>query len=205
MTKDASTKYAPPAPSLFAADSYEYVLPKEQIAQNPVEPRDHSKLLVLQRGAERCEHRHFFNLPEYLEAGDLLVLNNTRVLPARLRGEKIPSGAHVEVLLLRPVCDDWTCWEALVRPGRKLREGHEVRLVDGTLLHVEKVLEEGVRLIRFPQNVNVRAVLDRAGEIPLPPYITDTSAERERYQTIYAERRVRCRTHRGIALYTDIT
>jgi S-adenosylmethionine:tRNA ribosyltransferase-isomerase len=188
MTRDDSTKYALPAPSLFAADSYEYVLPKEQIAQNPVEPRDHSKLLVLQRGTEKCEHRHFFDLPDYLEAGDLLVLNNTRVLPARLLGEKVSSGAHVEILLLRPVCDDWTYWEALVRPGKKLREGHEVRLVDGTFLYVEKVQEEGIRLIRFPRNVNVRAVLDRAGEIPLPPYITDTSAERERYQTIYAEK-----------------
>jgi S-adenosylmethionine:tRNA ribosyltransferase-isomerase len=186
MTKDDLTKCSRLPSSLFAADAYEYVLPKEQIAQNPVEPRDHAKLLVLQRGTGKCEHRHFFDLPEYLEAGDLLVLNDTKVFHARLRGKKLPSGAQVEVLLLRPLCDDWTCWEALVRPGRKLREGHEVRLGDGTVLSVEKVQEEGIRRIRFPRDVNVRAVLERAGEIPLPPYITDTSAEEERYQTIYA-------------------
>ncbi len=175
-------------------DQFNYILPPELIAQTPVEPRDHSRLLVVHRADGQMEHRRFFNLPEYLRPGDLLVANESRVLPARLPGYKVPTGGKVEVLLLRPAPQpeeegaEPATWEALVSPGRRVREG--TRLGFGgegkPYLEAEVVArtESGGRLLRFGQPP--RPLLNELGEMPLPPYIHETLSDPERYQTVYA-------------------
>lgn len=172
--------------SLFDVDAYDYDLPEGLIAQNPAEPRDSSRLLVLDRSGSSLQHSTFACLDELLKPGDLLVLNNTRVIQARLRGIKVSGGARVEVLLLKPLSEDWRCWEALVRPGRKLQPGQDVLLPGGETLKVGERLDEGVRKISFNGSENVRSLLSQHGEMPLPPYITKTDAPPERYQTVYA-------------------
>lgn len=172
--------------NLFEVDAYDYDLPESLIAQNPAEPRDSSRLLVLRRSAPDLEHSTFSRLDELLNPGDLLVLNNTRVIQARLRGKKASGGASVEVLLLKPLSEDWLCWEALVRPGRKLQPGQDVLLPGGQILKVGDRLDEGVRKVSFSGSEDVRSLLNQYGEMPLPPYITRTDAPPERYQTVYA-------------------
>lgn len=175
-----------PHARLFATAAYDYDLPEELIAQNPVEPRDASRLLVLPRGEGDLSHRRFTDLPELLCPGDLLVLNDTRVWHARLWGVKASGGARVELLLLRPLDARETLWEALVRPGRRLPPGTEILLPGGHAV-VGSRREDGLREVQFFLAAGtVRQLLAASGEVPLPPYIHATNAPPERYQTVYA-------------------
>ena len=161
-------------------------LPEELIAQTPIVRRDASRLLVLNKENGAWEHRHFFDLPSYLRAGDCLILNNSRVLPARLLGNRLPGGGACEVLLLIDRGDN--IWECLVRPGKKMRVGAKVSFGNGEL--VGEVVEElpgGNRLVKFSYEGIFLEVLDRLGKMPLPPYIKEELQDRERYQTVYSE------------------
>ena len=160
-------------------DDFDYELPPALIAQTPVEPRDASRLLVLDRSRVGVEHRRFSEIGAYLRPGDLLVLNETRVLRARLRGVVVDTGGAAEALLLRQI--DAERWEALVRPGRRLRPGRVVRFGDALEAVVESVAEDGARVLRFPVGLDPQAI----GETPLPPYIHAPLADPERYQTVY--------------------
>ena len=161
-------------------------LPAELIAQTPIERRDTSRLLVLDKDSGAWEHRHFFDLPEYLRPGDCLILNNSRVLPARLLGQRLPGGGACEVLLLIDRGDK--TWECLVRPGKHLREGARLSFGGGELLaEVTSVLDGGNRLVRFNYEGVFLEVLDRLGKMPLPPYIREELQDRERYQTVYSK------------------
>ncbi len=170
--------------ALKTSDFY-FDLPKELIAQDPLADRSASRLLVLDKNTGGIRHDSFKNIVEYLSPGDCLVLNNTRVLPARLHGVRADTGARVEVLLLRRREQD--IWETLVKPGKKLRPGARLSFGDGLLTgQVLDVVEEGNRLIRFSWEGIFEEVLDRLGEMPLPPYITHKLEDKERYQTVYA-------------------
>lgn len=166
---------------------FDYVLPEELIAQTPMEPRDHSRLMVVHRGAGAIEHKHFYDLPQYLRPGDALVINETKVIPARLLGVKEDTGVPVEVLLLRR--ENATDWEALVRPGRRLKPGATCVFGDGLLrcTVLENVAETGGRLVRFQYEGVFEELLDRLGEMPLPPYIHEKLQDQSRYQTVYAK------------------
>lgn len=160
-------------------------LPQELIAQTPLERRDGSRLLCLDKVTGAMEHRHFYDLPEYLRPGDCLVMNDSRVLPARLMGHRVPGGGVCEVLLLTDKGDG--VWECLVRPGRKLRPGAEISFGSGELTAtVEAEIEGGNRLVRFHYDGIFLEVLERLGEMPLPPYIKEKLADSERYQTVYS-------------------
>ena len=166
---------------------FDYYLPEELIAQTPVEPRDHSRLMVVHRKDGTREHRHFYDIVDYLHAGDALVINETKVIPARLLGVKEDTGVPVEVLLLRR--ENATDWEALVKPGRRLKPGAVCSFGDG-LLRCEvlsSVPETGGRIVRFMYDGVFEEILDRLGEMPLPPYIHEKLADRTRYQTVYAK------------------
>ncbi|AVX21471.1 MULTISPECIES: tRNA preQ1(34) S-adenosylmethionine ribosyltransferase-isomerase QueA [Carboxydocella] len=164
---------------------FDFFLPEELIAQQPVEPRDHSRLLVLFRQEKRLEHRYFYQLPEYLRAGDVLVVNETRVIPARLFGEKKGTGARIEVVLLHRIDKDR--WEVLLKPGKRARPGTWLQFGDGLLeAEVEDVTPAGGRILRFVYRGVWEELLDRLGEMPLPPYIREKLPDRERYQTVYA-------------------
>lgn len=168
---------------------FDYELPPEAIAQEPVEPRDASRLLVLHRGQGRLEHRIFRDLPEYLRPQDVLVVNESRVRPARLVGEKEGTGGVVELLLLRPDPDG--TWECLARPGRRVRPGHRL-LFGGGELRAEVLPSlagspAGVRRVRLEHEGLLDEVLERLGRVPLPPYIHRELADPERYQTVYAK------------------
>lgn len=185
----ATTSTQPPRDWQLAA--YEYDLPEERIAQNPVEPRDHARLLAIASPSEH-RHLHFYDLPDLLQPGDLLVLNNTRVIPARLYGRK-PEGAQVEVLLLEEQARDR--WLALVRPGKRLKPGarilfgpQEVPTLTAEVLATDEAT--GGRVLQFavPEGRSLLTLLEDLGEMPLPPYITDSQAAPERYQTIYGDR-----------------
>ena len=166
---------------------FDYVLPEELIAQTPIEPRDHSRLMVVHRGTGAIEHKHFYDLPQYLRPGDALVINETKVIPARLLGVKEDTGVPVEVLLLRR--ENATDWEALVRPGRRLKPGATCVFGDGLLrcTVLENVAETGGRLVRFQYEGVFEELLDRLGEMPLPPYIHEKLQDQSRYQTVYAK------------------
>ena len=160
-------------------------LPPELIAQTPLPRRDSSRLLCLDKKTGETEHRYFYNLPEMLHPGDCLVLNDSRVLPARLIGRRVPGGGVCEVLLLTERGDN--LWECLVRPGKKLRPGAKVVFGDGELeAVVEAEVEDGNRLVRFSYEGIFLEVLARLGEMPLPPYIKEKLTDRERYQTVYS-------------------
>lgn len=168
-----------------------FELPKELIAQDPLEDRSASRLLVLDKKTGAIEHRHFIDLPNYLRAGDCLVINDTKVLPARLIGEKEDTGAGIEVLLLKRKEQD--VWETLVKPGKKMKPGAKVSFGGGLLRGtVVDIVEEGNRLIRFEYEGIFEEVLDALGQMPLPPYITHQLKDKNRYQTVYA-------THSGSA------
>ncbi len=161
-------------------------LPRELIAQDPLEDRASSRLLVLDKNTGETSHHVFREITEYLHPGDCLVLNNTRVIPARLLGEREGTGAHVEVLLLKRREGD--VWETLVKPGKKCRPGTRLSFGGGLLeAEVLETVEEGNRLIRFAYQGIFEEVLDRLGEMPLPPYITHKLQDRDRYQTVYAK------------------
>jgi len=165
---------------------FDYHLPPQRIAQTPVEPRDASRLLLLHREQGRVEHRLFRDLPQYLRAGDLLVANDTRVLPVRLYGRKAQTGGRVEVLLLRE--HPGHRWEALVSPGRRLQVGAVIEFPQALTAQVVARLARGGRLLQFAAPDRVRERLLAAGVVPLPPYIHTALAQAERYQTIYAAR-----------------
>ncbi|MEG0824770.1 MAG: tRNA preQ1(34) S-adenosylmethionine ribosyltransferase-isomerase QueA [Oscillospiraceae bacterium] len=162
-----------------------YDLPQELIAQTPLERRDGSRLLTLNKATGKTEHRHFFDLPEYLRPGDCLVLNDSRVLPARLLGHRVPSGGAVEVLLL--IDRGNKTWECLVRPGRKLHPGAQISFGDGLLTaEIMEEVEGGNRLVRFNYEGIFLEILERLGKMPLPPYIKEELNDPERYQTVYS-------------------
>lgn len=172
-------------PHVRTAD-FDYDLPSGLIAQSPLEPRDSCRLLVVDRASGQIDHRRFSDLGEYLDPGDLLVLNETRVLPARLNGVKADSGGAAEVLLLRERGED--TWEALVKPGRRLQPGVKVSFGDGRLtgLIVAVLEESGGRLIQFTSHAgSVRQAVRELGEMPLPPYITRPLDDPEKYQTVF--------------------
>ena len=158
---------------------FDYHLPEHLIAQTPLEPRDHSRLLVVDTATGELSHRHFYDIGHFLQPGDLLVLNNSRVLPARLRGRRSGTGGAVEVLLLHR--EDEGLWKAMVRPGRRLGPGAAFE-IDGVPVDVLEDLGDGTRLIRMSDE----GVIRDSGEIPLPPYIHTPLADGERYQTVYA-------------------
>lgn len=165
------------------SDFYFY-LPEELIAQTPIEKRSESKLLHLVKETGAIEHRRFYNLPDYLKPGDCLVLNDSRVLPARLIGTR-PTGGSVEIVLLRDLGDNR--WECLSRPGRKTRPGQEIIFGDGELKAVvEEVIQGGNRIIKFQYEGIFLEVLERLGKMPLPPYIKEELNDPERYQTVYS-------------------
>ena len=160
-------------------------LPESLIAQTPIEKRDGSRLLLLNRNTGAVEHSHFYNLPSFLKEGDCLVLNNSRVLPARLIGSR-PTGGAIELVLLRDIGEGR--WECLSRPGRKTRPGQEILFGDGELKAVvEQVIEGGNRIVRFEYEGIFLEILERLGKMPLPPYIKEELNDPERYQTVYSK------------------
>ena len=165
---------------------FDYDLPQELIAQHPMEPRDHSRLLVVDKKTGEIEHKHFYDLVNYLKPGDVLVFNDTRVIPARLHGTK-DTGAHVEVFLLTR--RDATDWEVLVRPGKKLQDGAKINFSDELSCEVIEHTDFGGRVVRFKYDGIFEEILDRLGETPLPPYITAPLEDKERYQTVYNRER----------------
>lgn len=165
---------------------FDYDLPQELIAQHPMEPRDHSRLLVVDKKTGEIEHKHFYDLVNYLKPGDVLVFNDTRVIPARLHGTK-DTGAHVEVFLLTR--RDATDWEVLVRPGKKLQVGAKISFSDELSCEVIEHTDFGGRVVRFKYDGIFEEILDRLGETPLPPYITVPLEDKERYQTVYNRER----------------
>ena len=163
-----------------------YDLPKELIAQDPLEDRSSSRLLVLHRKSGRVEHRVFTDIVEYLKPGDCLVPNNTKVIPARLYGTRVDTGATIELLLLKRMEND--VWETLVKPGKKARKGAVISFGDGILTgEIIDVKEDGNRLIQFRYEGIFEEILDQLGQMPLPPYITHTLKDKNRYQTVYAK------------------
>lgn len=165
---------------------FDYDLPQELIAQHPMEPRDHSRLLVVDKKTGEIEHKHFYDLVNYLKPGDVLVFNDTRVIPARLHGTK-DTGAHVEVFLLTR--RDATDWEVLVCPGKKLQVGAKINFSDELSCEVIEHTDFGGRVVRFKYDGIFEEILDRLGETPLPPYITAPLEDKERYQTVYNRER----------------
>ena len=170
--------------NLKKSDFY-YDLPEELIAQTPIEPRDHSRLLVVNKETGKIEHKHFYDLVDYLTPNDVLVINNTRVIPARLYGKK-KTGANIEVLIIkRP---NLNTAEVLVRPGKKARKGTEIFFNDNfSCVVTDEVEETGGRIVEFkvPEGSTLEAELDKAGTMPLPPYIHEKLENQERYQTVY--------------------
>lgn len=162
-----------------------YNLPEELIAQTPVTPRDHSRLMVVDRESGAITHRHFYNLCDILQKGDLLVMNDSRVLPARLYGKKIDNGTFIEFLLLEQKGDK--LWEIICRPGKKAKVGTKFSFGGGKLLaEVVEVKPDGNRIVQFSCDGNFYTVLDEIGQMPLPPYITKKLEDKERYQTVYS-------------------
>ena len=165
---------------------YDYDLPEELIAQDPLEDRSSSRLMVLDRQTGDVEHKHFTDILEYLHPGDCLVINNTKVIPARLFGVKEDTQAKIEVLLLKRKEND--IWETLVKPGKKAKPGTKLVFGDGLLTaEVVDVVEEGNRLIQFHYDGIFEEILDQLGQMPLPPYITHQLKDKNRYQTVYAK------------------
>lgn len=170
----------------FKTSDFYYDLPEELIAQTPIKERDHSRLLVLDKETGNIEHKHFYDVPQFINKGDCLVINDTKVLPARLFGTKKDTGAVVELLLLKRIDDNK--WETLVKPGKKAKVGAEIifkeNLLSGKIISVE---EDGNRIIEFEYKGIFEEILDQLGEMPLPPYIHERLEDKNRYQTIYAK------------------
>lgn len=170
---------------LLKSDYY-YDLPEELIAQDPLSDRSSSRLMVLNRETGEIEHHHFYEIVNYLHEGDMLVLNNTKVIPARLYGTKVDTGAVIEVLLLKRLED--SSFECLVKPGKKARPGCKLSFGDGLLMgEIVDVVEEGNRIIKFTFDGIFEEILDQLGEMPLPPYIHNKLEDKTRYQTVYAK------------------
>ena len=170
---------------MMKTSDFSYDLPKELIAQTPVEPRDHSRLMVLHKESGEVEHRHFYDVIDYLNPGDCLIVNDSRVLPARLYGQKEGTGGHMEFLLLQNLGNDQ--WETLAKPGKKAKPGAVFTFGDGKLRAVVKeVKEDGNRIVQFFYEGSFYAILDGIGQMPLPPYIKEKLQDKERYQTVYS-------------------
>ena len=166
-------------------EEFDYNLPEELIAQTPIKKRDESRLMVLDRKEKTIEHKIFKDIIDYLEPGDCIVRNNTKVLPARLYGKK-ETGANVEFLLLNQIEGD--IWESIVRPGNKLKPGTKVIFGDGLLeATLLEIMEGGTRKIEFKYNGIFNEILDQIGLMPLPPYIHESLKDNDRYQTVYAK------------------
>ena len=171
---------------MMKVTDFTFDLPEELIAQDPLSDRSASRLLVLDKETGKTVHRHFRDIKEYLKPGDCLVINDTKVIPARLIGEREGTGAKIEVLLLKRKEND--VWETLVKPGKKARPGTRIVFGEGELIgEVQEVVEEGNRLIHFEYEGIFEEVLDRLGQMPLPPYITHQLEDKNRYQTVYAK------------------
>lgn len=165
---------------------FDFYLPEELIAQDPLEDRSSSRLLVLNKETGERKHRVFRDIIEYLKPGDCLVINNTKVIPARLIGEKEGTGAHIELLLLKRKEKD--IWETLVKPGKKAKPGTKISFGGGLLIgEIIDVVEEGNRLVQFTYEGIFEEILDKLGQMPLPPYITHQLQDKNRYQTVYAK------------------
>ena len=162
-----------------------YDLPQELIAQTPIEPRTASRLMVLDKATGKSEHKNFVDIKSYLREGDCLVLNDTRVMPARIYGKRIDTGSIVEFLLLKQKQNN--CWEVLAGPGKKAKPGHKFTFSDELSCEVIDVLDNGNRIIKFDFVGNFFEILDRIGEMPLPHYITEKLENKERYQTVYSK------------------
>lgn len=166
-------------------EEFDYYLPEELIAQVPIEKRDESRLLVVDKNEKTIEHKVFKNIIDYLEPGDCLVRNNTKVIPARLYGKK-ETGANVEFVLLKQIEGD--IWESIVRPGNKLRPGTKVLFGDGLLeAEILDIMEGGTRKVKFSYKGIFNEILDKIGLMPLPPYIHESLKDKDRYQTVYAK------------------
>ena len=164
---------------------FDFDLPDNLIAQSAMEPRDHSKLMVLEKNKQVIEHKKFYNISDYLKKGDVLVVNRTRVIPARLFGKK-DTGSILECFLLKRI--DLNTWEVLLKPAKKLKIGQKMVLLEGKLEAVLKeVKDEGNRILEFIYEGNFEEILDELGEMPLPPYITEQLKDKNRYQTVYAK------------------
>ena len=172
---------------MLSVRDFDYELPESLIAQTPVEPRDSSRLLVVNRETGAMQHKSFFNITEFIQPGDLLVANDTRVIPARLLGKRADTGGKIEVFLLHRRSQDQ--WEVLVKPGKKMRPGQQVWFDETLRCEVLDVTEYGGRIIRFIYDGLFETVLDKLGETPLPPYIHQKLANPDRYQTVYAKER----------------
>lgn len=162
-----------------------YNLPEELIAQTPIEPRDHSRLLVYDRKEDKIEHKHFYDLPSFLQKGDVLVINNTRVIPARIYGKIEGREATFEILLLKR--RDYTHWECIMKPARKARLGSIIKISDELSAKVIELGDYGARTIEFLFDGVFEDILDRVGNMPLPPYIHEKLKDKERYQTVYSK------------------
>ncbi len=170
---------------MMKTSDFFYDLPEELIAQTPVEPRNSSRLMILSRDSGAVEHKHFYNLPEFLKPGDCLVLNDTRVLPARMYGVREDTGAVVEFVLLRQHGN--MLWECLAGPGKKAKEGYKFKFSDKLSATVTEVMPDGNRMIEFRCDGDFFTVLDEVGQMPLPPYIKEKLKDKERYQTVYSK------------------
>lgn len=167
---------------------FNYILPKELIAQDPLDIRSDSRLMVLNRAEQTVGHKSFYDIVSYLKSGDCLVINDTKVIPARLFGYRPGKTAKIEVLLLKRISEDR--WECLVKPGKKCPPAQKIVFGEGLLeALIEEVKEDGNRILRFTYEGIFEEILDRLGQMPLPPYITHTLKDRERYQTVYARHR----------------
>lgn len=165
---------------------FDYYLPEELIAQTPLEKRDESRLMCLDKETGELSHHHFYELPDFLNPGDCLILNNSRVLPARLLGQRLPGGGACEVLLLIDRGDK--TWECIVRPGKHLRKGAKMQFGNGELkAEVVDVLPDGNRMVKFDFEGIFLEVLEHLGKMPLPPYIKEELQDQERYQTVYSK------------------
>ncbi len=171
--------------NFMKTSDFYFHLPENLIAQTPIEPRDHSKLLHLNRNDGKLSHLHFYDILDFFNEGDTLVLNNSRVLPARLYGKKAVTGANIELLLLEQ--KEHLIWETLVKPGKKALVGAKIIFSDELEGEIIDILPDKNRLIKFTCNGNFYEVLDRLGHMPLPPYITEKLNDKERYQTVYSK------------------
>lgn len=171
--------------SELSTHDFYYDLPEELIAQFPLEPRDSSRMLVYNRAEDKIEHKHFYDLPSYLKAGDLLVINNTRVIPARIFGHIENHESMLETLLLKRI--DYTHWETIMKPARKARLGSVIHYAEGLSAVVTEIGEYGARTVEFKFEGVFEDVLDRVGNMPLPPYIKEKLQDKERYQTVYSK------------------
>lgn len=166
---------------------FSYELPKELIAQHPAEPRDHARLMLYDRKTGAVEHKHFYDLVDELRAGDVLVFNDSKVIPARLYGKRVPTGGKVEVLLLTPVGEDR--WEVLVKPGKKALPGTTIEFPGGLQAEVLDRTDFGGRVVHFTYDGVFDDIIDKIGKMPLPPYIHEKMEDPDEYQTVYARER----------------